>query len=171
MTKKDFFDKYYDDALKCEKETGIPALFTLAQAAVESGWGEKAPGNMLFGIKAGTSWKGSRQLITTKEVHSDKKAIYPEVISITPRADGKYTYVVKDWFRAYDSPAESFIDHGRFLTGNKRYANAFQTTDPKLFADNVAGAGYATDPNYAKTIKSIITSLSQLLIKEHPDNK
>lgn len=171
MTKKEFFDKYYNDALKCEQETKIPALFTLAQAAVESGWGEKAPGNMIFGIKAGPSWDGLRQLVTTREVHSSQNVKYPEIISITKRTDGKFSYKVKDWFRAYDSPADSFIDHGKFLTQNKRYANAFLTKDPYLFTDNVAGAGYATDPNYAATIKSIIKSLALLAVKEQRDSK
>lgn len=171
MTKQEFFDKYYDDALKCEAETKIPALFTLAQAAVESGWGEKAPGNMIFGIKAGPSWKGKRQLVTTREVHNTRNINYPEIISITQRADKKYTYRVKDWFRAYDSPADSFIDHGKFLTENKRYAAAFQTKDPFLFTDDVAGAGYATDPNYAATIKSIIKSLMPIAVKVQRDSK
>ncbi|SHN45966.1 glycoside hydrolase family 73 protein [Chitinophaga sp. CF418] len=163
MTKDLFFKLYYRGALQCERETGVPALVILAQAALESGWGEDVPGNMFFGIKADASWKGKRQLLTTREVHSSKSVRYPEVISITRRDDGKYDYRVKDWFRAYDTAAESFADHGRFLKENPRYKAAFNTTDPRKFVDAIAAAGYATDPNYGKTLKSIIKSLEKLL--------
>lgn len=165
MTKDTFFKLYYRDALISERETGVPALTTLAQAAVESAWGEKAPGNMFFGVKAGAGWTGKRQLLTTREVHTTRTVKYPEIISITPRPDGKYNYKVKDWFRAYDTAAESFADHGRFLRENPRYAHAFETTDARLFAERIAAGGYATDPNYAHLLKQIIGSLEKLLPK------
>jgi flagellum-specific peptidoglycan hydrolase FlgJ len=163
MTKDLFVKMFYHSAVKAERETGVPGLVILAQAALESGWGEKAPGNMFFGIKAGTKWTGKKQLISTREVHSTRDVKYPEIISITKRADGKYDYRVKDWFRAYDNAADSFADHGRFLRDNPRYAKAFQTSDPESFVEAVAAAGYATDPNYAKTLKNIIASLRKVM--------
>ncbi|WPV66270.1 glycoside hydrolase family 73 protein [Chitinophaga sp. LS1] len=165
MEKQTFFKLYYPAAVLCERETKIPALAILAQAALESGWGDKAPGNMFFGIKAGVTWRGKRQLITTREVHSTKTVKYPEIISITPRTDGKFDYKVKDWFRAYDNAAESFIDHGKFILENPRYKNAIGISDPGRFVEVVAAAGYATDPNYAKTLKSIINGLAEYLPK------
>lgn len=163
MTKETFFKLYYRGALISERETGVPALAVLAQAALETGWGEHAPGNMFFGIKATPAWKGKRQLITTTEVHSTRNATYPEVISIVQRSDGKYQYRVKDWFRAYDTAAESFADHGRFLRAQPRYKAAFETTDARVFVDRIAAAGYATDPNYGKILKQIIGSLEKYL--------
>ena len=154
---------FYHAALIAERESGRPALATLAQCALETGWGEHAPGNMYFGIKASPSWKGKRQLITTREVHSTRNVKYPEVISITPRKDGRFDYKVKDWFRAYDTAAESFADHGRFLRENPRYKAAFETTDPREFIDRIAAAGYATDPTYASKLKNIIKSLGAFL--------
>jgi flagellum-specific peptidoglycan hydrolase FlgJ len=75
------------------------------------------------------------------------------VISVTPRPDGKFTYVVRDWFRVYPSPAEAFLAHGHFLRDNHRYAPAFQhLDDPFAFARAVAAAGYATDPTYAAVL-------------------
>ena len=60
-------------------------------------------------------------------------------------------------FRKYNSPAESFTDHGNFLRQNKRYAGAFQhTNDPEQFARDIQKAGYATDPNYAKQLIGIM---------------
>ena len=153
----DFVLKYYKDALDSEKATGVPALFTLAQAALESGWGKHAPGNMFFGIKAGKSWKGKRQLLrTTEYLSTPNSKAFPEVISVTPVGNGKYKYVVRDWFRAYDSPRESFIDHGNFFIQNKRYSDAFKTKDSKAWATAVAKAGYATAPDYASILHKII---------------
>lgn len=163
MIKELFFKLYYRSALQCERATNVPALVIMAQAALESGWGEQAPGNMFFGIKAGPTWKGKRQLLVTREVHPTKSVKYPEIISISSRSDGKYDYQVKDWFRAYDTAAESFRDHGQFLRENPRYKPAFASTDPCKFANAIAAAGYATDPAYAKTLKSIIKSLQKML--------
>jgi flagellum-specific peptidoglycan hydrolase FlgJ len=39
-------------ACLCEQTTGLPAEITVAQWAIESGWGASAPGNNCFGIKA-----------------------------------------------------------------------------------------------------------------------
>lgn len=48
---------------------------------------------------------------------------------------------------------------GVFLNTNPRYKSAFNFVDsPNDFIDKIAKAGYATDPNYAKSLKRIITS-------------
>jgi len=38
MTPKEFINKYKPFALETERKTGISHLFTLAQAALETGW-------------------------------------------------------------------------------------------------------------------------------------
>jgi flagellar protein FlgJ len=170
MTPESFFKLYYYSAVLCERSTKIPALSIMAQAALESAWGEKTPGNMVFGIKAGPSWKGKKQLISTTEIHNDgdrKKHPYPEIISITQYTDDKgrirFRWKVKDWFRAYVNVAESFADHGQFLLSQPRYAKAFETVDPRKFVEIIATAGYATDPEYANTLKKIIGMLEKFL--------
>lgn len=166
MTPKDFVQVYYPFAKESEAKTGIDARFTLAQAALETGWGKSAPGNMFFGIKADPRKypESERQLLTTSEVLSDDKqgARFPVLISITPRPDGKYLYRVKDWFRKYKTPEGSFTDHGNFFFANKRYAKALEVRhDPYLFAEGIAAAGYATAPDYAATLKSIIRNIEK----------
>lgn len=165
MTKETFIKLYYHAAVTAERESGRPALAVLAQAALETGWGEHAPGNMFFGIKAGKTWNGKRQLLKTSEVHTTRSVKYPEIISISQRPDGKFQYRVKDWFRAYDTAAESFADHAKFLRENPRYKKAFETTDAREFVRRIAAAGYATDPKYAETLTSIIDSLERVLSK------
>ena len=167
MKPADFVRKYMPYALATENKKAIHRYFTLAQAALESGWGESAPGNMFFGVKAGKDTpENKRQLLTTTEILKDDKQGYrfPQVLSITKRTDGKYTYRVKDWFRKYDTPEESFSDHADFFYKNKRYAKALEVKhDPYLFAEEIAKAGYATAPNYADTLKSIIRTIQNSL--------
>lgn len=166
---KEFIKKYYPFALETKKKTGIRAVFTLAQAALESGWGKKAVGNNFFGVKASNNTpENKRQLLTTTEIFATDthRHKFPEVISVTKRNDGKYLYKVKDWFRKYDSPEECFTDHADFFFRNKRYAKALKVkNDPYQFAEEIARAGYATDPNYASKLKNLMQRI-ETIIKE-----
>ena len=164
MTPKDFVKKYKPFALESERKTGISALFILAQSALETGWGKSAPGNMMFGVKASVSTPAEkRQLVQTTEILATDKAKFPVIISIEKRPDGKFKYTVKDWFRKYDSPEESFTDHANLFVNNKRYAKALQVkNDPYKFAEEVAKAGYATAPNYADSLKKLIKEIEKV---------
>lgn len=159
----DFFRKYYEYALQSEQGSRIPALFTLAQSALETGWGKKAPANNMFGVKADKNWTGAKVLVDTDEYFTTPDMPFPEVISIewVPTL-GKYKYRVKDWFRAYDSPADSFNNRASFLM-RKRYEKAFiYAPDPYKFAQEVALAGYATAPNYYAILATIIYKLDTI---------
>lgn len=165
MKPSEFVQRYLEYAQDTEAYTGISAIFTLAQAALESGWGKSAIGNMFFGVKANTATPmNKKQLIRTREVLKTNSAHFPEIISIKQRKDGKYDYVVKDWFRKYDSPEESFTDHAKFFLENKRYLKALEyRSDPYKFAEEVAKAGYATDPSYATVLKGVIKTIENNL--------
>ncbi|WP_433684769.1 glycoside hydrolase family 73 protein [Nocardia sp. CA-119907] len=158
----EFVRKYRPHAVANQARTRIPWLVILGQAAIESGWGRRACGNNFFGIKARTSVPVSqRRLCTTREVHKTPSVRYPEVISVTQRADGRYDYVVRDWFRAFDSPDRSFDEHARVLL-KPRYAKAFAHTDPYAFAREVAAAGYATAPDYATALNGVMRLIERV---------
>jgi flagellar protein FlgJ len=125
-------------AQACHREHGIPASFTLAQAALESGWGARAPGNNLFGIKADRAWKGKTVDVPTHEY-----------------VDGQRVNIV-DKFRAYATPADCIADRACFFKVNKRYASCFAETTGAGWARAVARAGYATDPKYADILIKIM---------------
>ncbi len=165
MTPENFVKTYYPFAEKVEKKTGISAVFIMAQSALESGWGEKAVGNMMFGVKANSKTpEDKRQLITTTEYLRTATAKFPVVISVSKQPNGLYKYKVKDWFRKYNTPEESFSDHADFFFANPRYAEALKVkSDPVLFAEAIAKAKYATDPNYAATLKLMINSIKKRL--------
>jgi flagellar protein FlgJ len=131
--------------------TGIPARFMLGQAALETGWGkaeirgaEGQNSHNLFGIKAGAGWTGKTVDIVTTEY-----------------VNGKPQKQV-DTFRAYDSYADSFRDYAKLLQNNARYQNVIaQGQDAAGFAQGLQQAGYATDPNYAQKLMSVIRQFDQ----------
>lgn len=159
MKPKEFVQQYYPFALKTQQKTGISAVAVLAQAALESGWGKYAPGNMFFGVKDTDGVNGNEQLLQTTEYSRRADLKFPEIISITPvvRNGEKYfKYVVKDYFRKYTTPEECFNDHTKFFFENKRYKKALEVkNDPYKFIDEIAKAGYATAPDYAEILKKV----------------
>lgn len=133
-----WFNRALPAAINVKAHWGVPIAVTLAQGALESGWGLTAPGNVFFGVK-GKSSEGKSVTITTHENYSGQST------------------KIKDSFRAYDTLEQSADDYGRFLATNRRYAGAFAyRNDPEKFIKAVALAGYATDPAYEKKILGII---------------
>ncbi len=165
MTPKEFVRKYHPFALETQRKTGISALFVLAQAALETGWGKSAPGNMFFGVKAGPHVpEHKKQLLRTREVLLTSGVKFPEVVSVRRLQSGKYEYVVKDWFRKYETPEESFTDHAKLFLSGARYRSALSVKgDPYAFADAVAAAGYATAPDYAAALKGVIRTVERAI--------
>jgi len=168
MKPADFVAAYGPFAKQTEEKTGISAIAILAQAALESGWGASAPGNMFFGVKDTDGINGNEQLLTTTEYSRRADLKFPEIISVTPvvlNGQKYFKYIVKDYFRKYDTPEECFTDHANFFFQNSRYAAALAVkSDPFQFIDDIAKAGYATAPNYADTLTSIAKMIQGLLV-------
>lgn len=150
-------------AKQVEAKTGILAVATLTQAALESSWGDVAPGNMFFGVKDTDGVNGNEQLITTTEYTRSAKNPMPFPISSTPVIKNgvkMFKHKGKDYFRKYATPEECFNDHAQFFLKNKRYAKALTVkNDYNRFFEEIAKAGYATDPNYADTLKAVSKSI------------
>lgn len=142
MTPQDFFAELGPGARQSNIDTGIPASFTLAQAALESAWGASGlalQGKNLFGIKALGDWTGPTITMPTQEY-----------------INGQWEQI-QAAFRKYDSWAQSLDDHARFFFVNPRYAPALAVrTDPDEFARQVQACGYATNPHYAELIIGIM---------------
>ena len=159
MTPKLFVQTYYPHALEVQKRTGISAVAILTQAALESAWGRVAPGFMFFGVKDTDGINGNEQLLTTTEYSSRANLKFPVILSITPvLRNGRkmFKYKVKDYFRKYKTPEDCFNDHAQFFFKNKRYSEALKFKgEPNRFFEEIAKAGYATDPNYAATLKAV----------------
>jgi hypothetical protein len=119
------------------RDFGVPARFTVTQAALESGWGKSRlaiEGLNLFGVKADASWNGPVVTMNTREFIA-----------------GQWVIVPARW-RKYDRLQDCLNDHAMFFHQNPRYAACFNTETSEDFARAVAAAGYATDPNYAEKL-------------------
>lgn len=164
MTPKEFTLKYYPFAKASEIKTGVPALVIMAQAALESGWGRVAPGNMFFGVKDSDGLNGNEQLLMTTEFidYPDKK--FPAVVSVVQVGKKLWKYKIKDWFRKYATPEESFTDHANLFLTRSRYSKAMLVkNDPYLFAAAIHKAGYATDPDYTIKLHKLINIIKTFL--------
>lgn len=164
---EDFVKLLYPFAKDTQNKTGISAVAILTQAALESGWNKSSPGWMFFGVKDTDGVNGNEQLLVTTEYSRRSDLKFPEIISITPviRNGQKYfKYVVKDYFRKYNSPEECFTDHANFFLKNQRYSNALKVKEnPYLFFVEIAKAGYATAPDYAATLTTIAKRIEKVL--------
>jgi len=143
---KSFVDELTPYAQKAAALLGIQPEALIAQAALETGWGKHEmkmadgkPSHNLFGIKADKRWDGGQANVSTLE--------FRDGIAKKERAN----------FRAYDSYQDSFDDYAKFIMGNSRYSQAVQNTDnPSSYFSNLQSSGYATDPEYANKIMSIL---------------
>ncbi|WP_312041008.1 LysM peptidoglycan-binding domain-containing protein [Leuconostoc lactis] len=132
------------DAQAATAGTGVLASVTVAQAILESGWGQSAlasaPYHNLFGIKKGFGWTGAVVNMNTSEFEN-----------------GKWVTVVAP-FRAYGSQMASFQDHTNFLLANSRYAANGVTNAPNYIAmaAGLQAAGYATAPTYASALINLV---------------
>ncbi len=127
---------------------GLNPTGLMAQAALETGWGQRMPRNAdgssshnLFGIKAGEDWHGARASSETVEVVNGVAA---------PR---------RATFRAYRSVDESVADFAKLLQTSPRYKDALAAgTDAQAYIGHMAKAGYATDPEYSDKLNRILAS-------------
>ena len=142
MIPAEFIMHLTNPALESQRKVGVPASITLAQAAIESAWGESRlakSGNNLFGIKADSRWDGDILTLNTKEF-----------------IKGQWVVIPAQW-RKYVSWQESIDDHSRFLRQNPRYQSCFLCQTVEAFARALVKAGYATDPVYAEKLLSLIS--------------
>lgn len=143
--KQTFIGKVWAHAKSAAEKLGIPEKFMVAQAALETGWGrgelhhsDGQPTYNLFNIKAGRNWTGPTVEVETTE--------YVQGRPVTEKAR----------FRAYGSYAEAFADYARLISESPRYAGVVGEQDAARFAQGLQRAGYATDPQYAAKVVSII---------------
>lgn len=140
-TRAQFIAKVVPLAQADSKRSNILASLTIAQAILESNNGNSrlaTEGKSLFGIKATATWRGKVWTGYTLEYY-----------------DANSTVIVAG-FRAYDSWEQSIIDHSDFLNNNARYAKVIGEKNYKKACQYIYEAGYATDPNYAQKLISLI---------------
>ncbi len=129
-----YIEQWAPEAQRQQEKYRIPASITLAQGLLESAAGRSTlatKGNNHFGIKCHNTWEGDTLL----------------------RSDD----APNECFRAYPTAEESFTDHSLFLS-RRRYESLFSLdpADYRGWAEGLRRCGYATDPQYADRLVSII---------------
>jgi flagellar protein FlgJ len=140
-----FIEQLYPAAQKAAEQLGIDPKALLAQAAIETGWGQHMIHNTsgenshnLFGIKADRRWQGDRAMVDTIE--------FEKGVAATKKAP----------FRVYDSFADSMQDYVVFVKQNPRYNEAVNQSQSTLnYFSELQKAGYATDPEYANKVINV----------------
>ncbi len=126
----------------------ISAKVLVAQAALETGWGQFMPrlengasSFNYFGIKANQSWKGRSTRSMTTEIEN-----------------GRATKLAAN-FRVYPDRQAGFADYVSLLQTTPRYQEVvLSKRDGTQFIEGLQRAGYATDPDYTDKIRAILSS-------------
>lgn len=146
-SKAGFVADLWPYAQQAAQQLGVDVRVILAQAALESGWGQRVmaradgrSSHNLFGIKADSRWQGEQAQARTLEYREGR----------LQREQAQ--------FRAYAHPGQSVADYADFIASNPRYTAALGVRDAGRYAAELQQAGYATDPHYAKKIMSIFNS-------------
>ncbi|MBK0348401.1 LysM peptidoglycan-binding domain-containing protein [Aerococcaceae bacterium zg-ZJ1578] len=150
LSKSQFLGFISEQARKIAASNDLYASVMIAQAALESGWGNstlaRAPHYNLFGIKG----KYNNNSVTLQTLEDD--------------GSGNY-YSSNEEFRSYDGYASSLSDYASLLTGdndptNWRYnfykgARVSQTSSYQDATAHLTGK-YATDTRYGSKLNAII---------------
>lgn len=145
VNRQAFIARVAPAAVATQQRVGVPASVTIAQAILESGWGQSQltrRANNYFGIKC-TAQRSATQRGCVAMTTADY-------------VRGRRVTVVQR-FRSYGSAQGSFEDHARLLATRYRSAMAV-AHHPETFARRLQSSGYATDPRYAT---SLITLMRQ----------
>lgn len=146
-----------EPAKQAAAQLGTSQQVVIAIAALETGWGkhvievsEGRSSNNLFGIKSTNQHSNSTVFANTTEYIDGKKL------------------TLEQPFRTYATAAESVGDFADFIRSNPRYENALLTAhDAQNFIDQIHHAGYATDPDYAAKVKSVLASVEKMMKSPH----
>ena len=143
VSKGKFADTIFNSVNKVNKENNYKLYNSviIAQSVLETGWGQSKimmKANALFGIKAGSGWKGKVYSSYTNEVYSG--------VECTEYAT----------FRAYDNIEDSIEDYYKLIKNN--YKKALNCDSQRESIEAIKKGGYATDPDYVSKIMSIINA-------------
>jgi flagellar protein FlgJ len=152
---KDFVTALVEPAKSVQEKIGVPFQVVIAQAALETGWGQKiikdqngSSSNNLFNIKADNRWAGDK--ITKDTLEFEQGAMIKK----------------SEPFRMYESLSDSVDDYINFLSSSERYQDALQDSgNVEHFLHGLQKAGYATDPQYAEKILGTLKTVTNLLAK------
>jgi flagellar protein FlgJ len=143
----EFVNRVMPSIQRAASALGVDPKVMLAQAALETGWGQRmpraadgTPSHNMFGIKAGDEWTGARATADSMEVINGVA---------TPR---------RTTFRAYASVEESINDFANLLRNSPRYKDVVASGgNAGAYIAAMGNSGYATDPDYGNKLNRILS--------------
>lgn len=152
MLKQEFIKQHYSSACKAGECFGINPVVILAQAAIETGWGESTLAKEhrnFFGITAygrpNAFWKGTK---TDLSENNGPASL---------------------WFRTYETADDSFMDFARLI--HTAYPVAASVSDhPSAYAKEIAYSKYISEVNgdnraaYRRMLVSICKSIEKMAV-------
>ncbi|MEK7603436.1 MAG: glucosaminidase domain-containing protein [Patescibacteria group bacterium] len=140
--KKDFLKQMVIEARKTAHNYRINPAVMVAQAILESTWGENADGFNYFGNKAGENWTGPTQEWHTFEYDENGNR-----------------YETTATFKVFASPEEAFNEYGRMIQDAEWYEDAeVNHANWQAYLHGLVNEPpmYATAPDYEQVIGGII---------------
>ena len=142
MDKEAFIQKVAEKVSKYAPLYGICVHSPIiAQAIIESGWGKSGLASKYhnyFGLKCGSSWKGSSVNMATKEEY--------KVGTLTN---------IRDNFRVFEDFDDGIRGYFEFIN-KSRYANLKGVKNPEEYVRRLKADGYATSSKYVDNIMRVI---------------
>jgi flagellum-specific peptidoglycan hydrolase FlgJ len=146
MSKEEFVQQTYAAAMGSLARSGMPALVTVAQAALESNWGQSRlsrEAHNYFGLKA--HGRHDRiQMHTTEFVRGSRVEEHAE-------------------FAKYQSLEDCIACRDAILSHSARYADVRKACgDETAFIREIA-VHWATDPRYAEKLQAVLNEVKGIL--------
>ncbi|WP_312184921.1 glucosaminidase domain-containing protein [Lactococcus raffinolactis] len=148
-------------ALPLASQGKIYPSVMVSQAILESGWGTSGlavNANNLFGMKKSTDWTGAIYKVKTAEVAGKDMTVVDWTGKTISVKKGQTYYIIAE-FKKYPTLSGSLSDYVTLMnTSNFRNVLRDRARNYKEAANNLITAQYkyATDPDYAKKVISII---------------
>jgi flagellar protein FlgJ len=152
-----FVQKLAPYAQRAAAALGVSPDTLIAQAALETGWGQhvvhgatpassnNTSSNNLFGVKAGAAWQGATASATTTEY------------------GGGSAQRVAQAFRTYGSVQQGVNDYVSLLQRRAAYAGALGSgANTQAFASALQRGGYASDPHYVEKLVATAATVRSL---------
>ncbi|MGH8205912.1 MAG: glucosaminidase domain-containing protein [Steroidobacteraceae bacterium] len=153
-------------AQRAAAQLGVSSTSLIAQAALETGWGQHVPAGSagsshnLFGIKAGANWSGASVSARTTE--------YIGSGASDGGGSSSAATSVPQSFRAYSSLQQGVNDYVTLLKHSPGYQQALGTGDDAgAFASALQRGGYATDPDYVQKLVAMADTVRSLSAGAH----
>ena len=168
-SEQEYLEQVIEPARKACKRYGYLPSVLIAQACLENGYGIPSywDNPQIICLMKYNNMVGIKTELLNKSWVDVGLSVWPgkSIIKNTPEQYGSQIVTIKDSFRIYDNPEQSFADYLCFLKfasnsgpgGNPKYGQEILSmTDPASLIWGVSARGYATGQTYAPHVLSIV---------------